>query len=211
MNVHAQTEDKIDDIKDRVYEELEHVFDKFPKYPMKMLLGDFNAKVGREDIFKPTTGNESLHEISNDNVVRVVNFASSKNITVKSTMFPHRNIHKFIWTSPDGKTHNQLDHILIDRRRHSSIPDVRLFRAADCDIDHYLMVAEVRERLAVSKHTTHTVHMERFNLKKLNELKGKEQYRVEILNRFAALESLDTEVDVNKAWKTIREKLRNVF
>jgi hypothetical protein len=47
---------------------------------MKILLGDFNAKVGREDIFKPTIRNESLHEISNDNGIRVVNFATSKNI-----------------------------------------------------------------------------------------------------------------------------------
>jgi hypothetical protein len=76
---------------------------------MKILLGDFSAKVGREDIFK-TTGNESLHVISNDNGVRVVNFATSKNLIVKSTKFP---IHKFIWTSPVGMTHNQIDHILI--------------------------------------------------------------------------------------------------
>ncbi|PNF24856.1 hypothetical protein B7P43_G12920 [Cryptotermes secundus] len=143
MNVHAPTEDKIDDIKDRFYEELEHVFDKFPKYHMKVLLGDFNAKVGREDIFKPTIGNESLHEISNDNGVRVVNFATSKKLTDKSTMFPHRNIHKFTWTSPDGKIHNQTDHILIYRRWHSSILDVRSFRAADCDTDHYLVVAKM--------------------------------------------------------------------
>jgi hypothetical protein len=45
---------------------------------MKILLGDCNAKVGRENIFKPTIGNESLHEISNDNGVRVVNFAHFK-------------------------------------------------------------------------------------------------------------------------------------
>jgi hypothetical protein len=63
---------------------------------MKILIGDFNAKVGREDIFQPTIGNESLHEIINDNGVRVVKFATSKNLTVKSTMFPRRNIHKFI-------------------------------------------------------------------------------------------------------------------
>jgi hypothetical protein len=50
---------------------------------MKTFLGDFNAKVGREDIFKPTIWNESLHEISNDNGVRVVNFVTSKNLTVK--------------------------------------------------------------------------------------------------------------------------------
>jgi hypothetical protein len=120
-------------VKDRFYEELEHVFDKFPKYHMKILLGNFNAEVGREDIFKPTIGNESLHEIRNHNGVRVVNFATSKNLTVKSTSFPHHNIHKVTWTSPDGKMHNQIDHIFIDRRRHSSIPDVRSFRAADCD------------------------------------------------------------------------------
>ncbi|PNF31844.1 hypothetical protein B7P43_G08908, partial [Cryptotermes secundus] len=108
-NVQAPIEDKIDDIKDRFYDELEHLFDKFPKYPMKILLGAFNAKVGREDFSKPRTGNESMHEISNDNEVRVVNFATSKNPTVKSTMFAHRNIHKFTCTSLDEEIHNQID------------------------------------------------------------------------------------------------------
>jgi hypothetical protein len=70
LNVHTPTEDKTDDVMDSFYEELESVFDKFPKYHMKILLGDFNAKVGREDIFKLTIGNERLHEISNDNGVR---------------------------------------------------------------------------------------------------------------------------------------------
>jgi hypothetical protein len=51
---------------------------------MKILLGDFNAKVGREDILKPTIGNESLQEISNDNGGRVVNFGTSSNLIVKS-------------------------------------------------------------------------------------------------------------------------------
>jgi endonuclease/exonuclease/phosphatase family metal-dependent hydrolase len=130
LNVHPPTEDKTDDVKGSFYKELERVFDKLPKYHTKILLGDFNAKVGREDIFKPTIGNESLHEISNDNGVRLVNFATSKILRVKSTMFPHRNIHKYIWTSPYGKTHNQIDHILVDRRRHSNVLHVRSFRAA---------------------------------------------------------------------------------
>jgi endonuclease/exonuclease/phosphatase family metal-dependent hydrolase len=151
LNVHAPTEDKTDDVMQSFYEELERVFDKFPKYHMKILLGDFNAKVGLEDIFKPTIGNESLHEISNDNGNRLVNFATSKNLRVKITMFPHSNIHKYTWTSPDGKTHNQIYRILVDRRRHSNVLDVRLFRAADCNSDHYLVVAKVRERLAVNK------------------------------------------------------------
>jgi hypothetical protein len=75
---------------------------------MKNLLGDFNAKVGREDSFKPTFGNESLHEASNDNGVRIINFATSKNLIFKSTIFRHRDIRKRTWTSPDGVTHNQI-------------------------------------------------------------------------------------------------------
>jgi hypothetical protein len=63
-------------MKDNFCEQLEHVFNKFPKYQMTILLEDFNVKVGKEDIFKPTTGNESLHEIGNSNGVRIVNFAT---------------------------------------------------------------------------------------------------------------------------------------
>jgi hypothetical protein len=52
------------------------------------MLGNFNTKLGGEGIFKPTIWNESLHQDCDDNVVRIVNFASSKNLVVKSTVFP---------------------------------------------------------------------------------------------------------------------------
>jgi hypothetical protein len=90
-------------MKDSFYEELEYIFDKFPEYHTKMLLGDFNAKVGREEIFKQTIGNESLHEISNDNGVRVVNFATCKNTLLKVQSF---HIATFI---------NVLGHLLMER------------------------------------------------------------------------------------------------
>jgi hypothetical protein len=101
MNAHAPKENKIDDMKDSFYDELERVSETFPKYHMKILLGDFNAKGGKENICNQSIGNESLHEISNDNIVRVINFATSKNLTVKSKMSSHRNINKFTWTPPE--------------------------------------------------------------------------------------------------------------
>lgn len=66
-------------------------------------------------------------------------------------MFPHHNINKFIWTSSDRKTYNQIDHIFIERRWHSSVLDVRSFRGTGCDT------------------TICWWQMERFNLKKLNK------------------------------------------
>jgi exonuclease III len=79
LNVHTPCDGKSDDIKDSFHKELGSVLHQLPRYDMKMLLGEFHAKVGREDIFKLTTGNESSHEISNDDGISVVNFATSKN------------------------------------------------------------------------------------------------------------------------------------
>jgi len=78
-NVHTQSEKKNDDSKDSFFKELEQVFFcQLPKYHLKILLGHFIAKVGRENIFKPTVGNDSLHQVSKDNVFGIVNFVSSK-------------------------------------------------------------------------------------------------------------------------------------
>jgi hypothetical protein len=90
-------------VKDKCYEELQSVFDKFPKYYTIISLGDFNTEVAMEDIFEPTTGNDSLRKIRNDNGVGIVNFATSKNLTVRSTTLPHRT---FI---------NLLAHLLMER------------------------------------------------------------------------------------------------
>jgi len=112
------------------YEELEHVSNLFPQYRMKILLRDFNV-------------------ICNDNEVRVANFATSEDIIFKSTNFSHRNIHKYTWTSLDGKMYNQTDHILIDKRQHSSVADVLSFSGADCDTDNNLVVATIGDILLI--------------------------------------------------------------
>jgi len=81
--VHAPSEEKSDESKYSLYEELEQVFFLiFLKYHIKILLEIFNAKVGRLNRFKPTVCNESLHQDSNDSGARIVNIAISKTAAV---------------------------------------------------------------------------------------------------------------------------------
>ena len=105
----------------------------------------------------------------------------------------------YTWTSPDGKTHNQTDLILIDRRWHSSILDERFFRGADCDADHYLVVANVRERLAVSKQAAQKFDVERSNLRKLMSWKLGNGIRLSLQTGVQLWRTSSDGEDINRA------------
>ena len=73
---------------------------------IKIILQDFNAKVGKEYIYKPTIGNENLHNETNNNGIKMIQFAITKGLNVRSTTFPHKDIHKETQYSADGRTVN---------------------------------------------------------------------------------------------------------
>ena len=70
------------------------------------------------------------------------------------------------------------------------------------------MIANVRERLAVGNQAAQSFHRQRFNLRKLNEPEVREQYQIEITNRFAALENLNDDEDINRTWENIKENIQ---
>jgi endonuclease/exonuclease/phosphatase family metal-dependent hydrolase len=72
-------------------------------------------------------------------------------MVIGSTIFSHKNIHKTTWKSSDGQTMNQIDHILIDMRHKSNVMDVRSFRGANIDSDHFLVISKLRARISNCK------------------------------------------------------------
>lgn len=148
--VHAPTEGSEDNEKDEFYEQLEQTYDAIAANDVKMILGDMNAKIGRETAFKPNLGNHSLHQECNENGLRLVDLAMSKDLAISSTFFPRKDIHKATWKSPDGITSNQIDHVLINRRHGSDIMDVRTCRGADVESDHYMVLIKYRQRISTA-------------------------------------------------------------
>jgi hypothetical protein len=114
IRVHAPTEEAEEEMQDRFYEKLVDVYDRAAEYDVNILVGNMNAKVGKDNIYRPTTGKESIHDVSNNNGMRLIDVTISRDMTISSTYFPHKRIHKATCSSPDGTTTNQTDHALID-------------------------------------------------------------------------------------------------
>jgi hypothetical protein len=115
INIHAPTEDKEEDIKEQFYEELQTVQDRVPKHDLTIILGNMNAKLGKEKAFSQVVGH-NIH-ISNENEELVANYAISNDTFLISTNFQHRNIHTGMWLSPDHQTLNQINHIMVIKEK----------------------------------------------------------------------------------------------
>ena len=147
-SVHAPTEPSEEEDKDAFYGALEQSLDQAPRADIKIVIGDFNAQVGKEQVYAPTIGANSLHNETNDNGRRMIGLAASRGLVVGSTLFRHKRIHLATWKSNDGITTNQIDHILMSSRHISGLQDVRTYRGANIDSDHYLVLAKVKARIS---------------------------------------------------------------
>ena len=135
---YAPTEDSPEVEKDIFYDKLQELVDETPSHDVLLIMGDLNAKVGSKNEGKESTmGKQGMGEI-NDNGERLTALCQENRLVIGGTIFEHKNIHKLTWTSPDGNTRNQIDHIIINNRWRSSLQDVVAKRGADVGSDHTL-------------------------------------------------------------------------
>ena len=117
------------------------------------MLGDFNARIGKEEYLGQVAGTHTIHEDTNDNAQRLCNLATRTNMIISNTMYKHPKWHKVTWVSPDQNTYTQIDHVLITRRKQSSVKDVRTYRGAYADSDHYMVTATIRQKIKKTSKT----------------------------------------------------------
>ncbi|KAL5254332.1 hypothetical protein ACHWQZ_G013943 [Mnemiopsis leidyi] len=204
---YAPTEDSDTGVKDDFYQQLTDTFDELPGHDIKILLGDFNARVTSDNSAWPgVLGRHSLHSSSNDNGRRLIDFCAMHGLTIGGTMFQHRDIHKGTWLSPDGRTVTQIDHVCITTKWARSLLDVKSCRGADVGSDHYL----VRGKLRVKFKAVEKIHAERKKIPAIENLRNQskvEEFNLALHNRFSCL---PVEEDLEAQWSNIKKTIKEV-
>ena len=137
------------------------------KQDLVFILGDYNAKIGKE-----TTPEE--REIKgphclgsrNDRGQMLLDFCFENQMVVGNSLFKQHPRRLFTWTSPDGKTKNQIDYILVPKRWRTSLLNAKTYPGADCGSDHELLVATIQMKMRKIKKPTAPI---RFDLSKIPE------------------------------------------
>ena len=117
INAYAPTEDKTEEIKEQFYDDLQYMVDKVPESDLMIILGDVNAKLGKEPAYQKIIGKHTLHEETNRNGELLCDIAAANNMIVMSTQLQHKQIHKGTWRSPDNSSINQIDHVLVNQNK----------------------------------------------------------------------------------------------
>ena len=100
---------------EQFYNSLHDALDSIPNRDVKIMMGAFNAKVGKLRNNKPSCGKFGLGD-QNERGADLVEFYQSNNLIIANTIFEHHPRHLYTWTSPDKKTRNQIDYIIIDQK-----------------------------------------------------------------------------------------------
>jgi len=143
---------------------------------------------------------------NNNNGTKVIHLAISKDLVVSSTFFPRKDIFKHTWISPDAKTKNQIDHVIIYRRHKTCITNVRSYRGADGDSDHYLVITNLMPKFSVNwkkEKKERKLRAKKFSADKAKNPAEVQAYQInlaDMLNRKNVQHN-----DIEEAWIKIKE------
>lgn len=179
--------------KDEFYEQLQTAVSEVPAHDMLLIIGDMNARPGSDNTGRSRVMGKEGYGTMNENGTRMCDFCEANNLKIGGTLFPHKNIHKITWISPDGETKEQIDHILINRKWLGSLQDVRVFRGADIASDHLLNIATIKLKLRKTRlGQTRGIQIDSLRLR---DKEIQKQFKIELHNRFKVIEDQNLTVE----------------
>ena len=224
IQVYAPTSDSTDEEGEIFYEQLEKTLRQLPKKDVKLIIGDWNAKVGTDRSGWEQIMGRYGYGQRNERGERLLEFAAANRMIICNTRFQQKECHKWTWMTPDGKHTNMIDMVLIDQRWKTAVRNCRTYQGADIESDHSLVMCNVKLRLKSGKQTnrnalnrnievlknesilaTYQNNLQK-GLKRPREEETIDQAACRIRNAIkkAEAETLPTKVRVRKPWITER-------
>ena len=167
------------------YDQLQEELNSIPVSDRVMVIGDFNAKVGeREEGEKSAVGRFGFGE-RNERGDMLVNFCCANNLCITNTFFRQSKENRcWMCESPDGKTHNQIDYILVSKNLQGSVKNSRAYPSAEVGMDHQLVLANIKMKI---KRNTTGDRSRKIDIAKLEDGEILATYRTEIENKWEVL------------------------
>lgn len=150
VNVYAYTEEAKEE-KEKWYEEINKICEQTPKHDTLIVLGDFNARIGKESYLKDVAEKFTMHEKTHNNGQMLSTLAAEQGLILVSTKFQRRKEEKITWKIPGKDDGTQIDHVLVNRKRHSAVRYAKTQRTPNVDSDHYKVTAVLNQKVQKRK------------------------------------------------------------
>ena len=203
IQAYASTADKDMAEIESFYEDIEKAIKQLKPQDIKIIIGDFNTKVGNDRI-DTIVGSFGLGEI-NEQGEKPVECCKEYNFVVMNIWFENHPRRCWTWKSPGDKTRNQIEYILIQEIYHNSITSCRSMPGADCGSDHIPVLGTMKVKLKKLKRSKREPKLQLSLLEEDENLKNK--YRIRVKNKFEVLDALPT---AEERWQKMKESIKEV-
>ena len=197
-----------EDIVEEFHDMIQSKIDALPRNNAYILLGDFNAKVGdQHSVWPEVVGRYGLGEV-NDRGLQLLQFCAINNLVISNTLFRHSKKRRATWVSPNGKTMNQIDYVIIQRKSKNIVKNSRAYHSAEIGSDHFPVLANLELRTRKPKMTKAVPR--RYDVEKLiGDREQAKHLEVQLGGAFAPLIDMETD-DIETLYSAFKTATNNI-
>ena len=204
IQVYAPTEDSKNEVKDSFYEQLEGTVRGVPKQVKLVVLGDLNARVGRNVTVWGDVIGKHGEAVENENGMRLLQFCAENDLGITKSWFQHKEIHKFTWECRGRNQRSIIDFCLVRGTMKSQLRDVKVVRGAEVGSDHYLLLMIIKLKMDGKKPSKSRTGSCNTRVRKLRNKEVRCKFEARLRNRYR-VNRKPVEDDVEAAWMELKE------
>lgn len=204
ISAYAPTMTNPDEVKDRFYEDLNDAISAVPRHDKLIILGDFNARVGRDHTsWEGVMGKEGIGKC-NSNGLLLLETCTANDLLITNTVFRLPNRNKTSWMHPRSKHWHLLDYVIVRQRDRRDVRITKTMCGAECWTDHRLLISKMNLCITPPRRPQGIKVPKRLDVSKL-KIDGFREKLAEELDSKLQPPNTDPDTDVETEWARLRD------